>query len=754
MRIFVISEDQELVASMVEEFERLGCSLIDDSSNAQVIIADSEVVNVQQLVHAARSARKIDVLLLLPASAATSTEAPELFDAVTDIAVKPLRPGDVTARLRLIDRRRRAGNTSREQLLAMAVEAAGDVVEITDPNTVLQYVNSAFEKTLGYSVEEAIGSTPAQLFRSRLHDKEYFQAIEEELANGRPWSGRLISKAKDGRLVHFDSTLAPVFDDEGRMTHHIAVKRNVTDRIAAEAELRATNDALEQARDAALAASRAKSQFLANMSHELRTPLNAIIGYSEMLTEEAEDLGNEVFISDLGKIRSAGAHLLALINDILDLSKIEAGHTELFLEMFDLRALIHTCVATLQPMAHQRGNQLVVEYTLEFGELKGDLTKIRQAMLNLMSNANKFTERGPILIRVRADEAPDGREGEWFAVEVTDTGIGMTDEQQQRLFKPFAQADASTTRKYGGTGLGLVISQRFCEMMGGHITVASAIEEGSTFTIHLPRYVDVPSEAPASARPEGARHRVLVIDDDPTTHDILTRTLGDAGFQVDCVENGPDGLLYAQEQRPDVIVLDVLMPGMDGWAVLASLKQSERTSHIPVIMLTVVEKTGGGMTLGAADFLVKPVSPREMVRVVRSHCEHACANVLLVEDDPATREVMRRTLTNAGHEVREAENGRIGLEMLANYRPDLIVLDLLMPEVDGFMFLEQLMADDERRDIPVVVATAKVLTPEDREKLHVAAHKIIEKNAWTRRELMQVVSRRVGEVLASRTNVS
>jgi signal transduction histidine kinase/DNA-binding response OmpR family regulator len=494
------------------------------------------------------------------------------------------------------------------------------------------------------------------------------------------------------------------------------------------------------------AATQAKSTFLANMSHELRTPLNAIIGYSEMLQEEAADLGQEDFIPDLQKIHAAGQHLLALINDILGLSKIEAGKMDLYLETFELSTVLQDIVTTIQPLVEKNANTLEVQCAAALGAMRADLTKVRQALFNLLSNACKFTTQGTITLEAARD-AVDG--ADWITFRVTDTGIGMTPEQMEKLFQAFSQADASTTRQYGGTGLGLAITRHFCQMMGGDITVESAVGQGSTFTIRLPATVvdpktfvaSAPQSASASAVPplKGAP-TVLVIDDDPTVHDLMRRFLGKEGVQVVTAASGEEGLRLAKTLHPVAITLDVLMPGMDGWAVLTALKADPTLADIPVIMLTIIDDKHLGYTLGATDYLTKPIDWNRLAVVLRKYrCVDPPCRVLVVEDEADMRQLLRRMLEQAGWAVTEAANGYEALARLAEDRPHLILLDLLMPEMDGFAFVEALRQQDAWRSIPVVVVTAKDLTPADRQRLNGYVEQILQKGAYSREALLREV---------------
>jgi signal transduction histidine kinase/CheY-like chemotaxis protein len=499
-------------------------------------------------------------------------------------------------------------------------------------------------------------------------------------------------------------------------------------------------------------ASQHKSQFLANMSHELRTPLNAIIGVTEMLLDDARALRPED-VEPLERILRAGKHLLALINDILDLSKIEAGKIELHVESFAITPLIDDVVTTVGSLAEKNGNRIVVDVPADIGRMSADTLRVRQALLNLASNASKFTEGGLVTITgERRHEA--GRE--WVTFAVTDTGIGMTPAQTARLFEDFTQADASTTRKYGGTGLGLAISRRFCRLMGGDITVESTLGAGSTFTMRLPAKVEgaatatAPQGAPVEdrrpvRRPSTAR-TVLVIDDDPTVRDLMERFLIKEGFSVVLAEGAVEGLRRAREIHPAAITLDVMMGDLDGWTVLAALKGDPALADIPVILVTIVDEKNKGYALGAADYLVKPIDRDRLARVLRKLCgDRASRDVLIIEDDDTTREVLRDALARDGWSVAQAENGRVGLTRLAEKIPDVILLDLMMPEMDGFEFIAELRRTPEWRHLPVLVVTARDLSEEDRRRLSGGVQQIIQKGAYDRDALLS----EVGRVLAA-----
>jgi signal transduction histidine kinase/ActR/RegA family two-component response regulator len=371
-------------------------------------------------------------------------------------------------------------------------------------------------------------------------------------------------------------------------------------------------------------ASRAKSTFLANMSHELRTPLNAIIGYSEMLEEEAHDASTVETVQDLQKIKSAGKHLLALINDVLDLSKIEAGKMSLHLETFEVSGMIEEIVTTLQPAIEKNSNTLWVHLAKDVGMMQADITKVRQILFNLLSNACKFTDHGTISVDV--DQSTEQGQ-DWLRFRVTDTGIGISAKQKENLFQEFVQADTSIARKYGGTGLGLAITHRFVQLMKGRIGVESEPGEGSTFTVHIPAQVKLEAVGPTQAEGDSdanfeiktGRDTILVIDDDVAVRELMSRFLGKLGFNVLTVASGEEGLRLAKQVRPVLITLDVVMPGCDGWSVLTKLKADSELSKIPVIMVTIVDNQPRGLDLGASNYLIKPVDRERLAVLIEKH---------------------------------------------------------------------------------------------------------------------------------------
>jgi PAS domain S-box-containing protein len=609
--------------------------------------------------------------------------------------------------------------------------------------TVFTACNKAYESAFGIDRDNFIGKTALDL--------DYL-----------PEDKRRMYQDDDARLIHAGG----FSQDETRLAYADGKRHNVmywrtTFEIAEGVpggmiggffditELKSLQDDLELAKEAADSANQAKSEFLANMSHELRTPMNAILGYSEMLMEEAEDLKQEEFIPDLKKINKAGTHLLALINDVLDLAKIESGKMEAFPEDINLDNLIDDVSATAHPLMKKNHNKLSIERGNQLGSAYQDLTKLRQNLFNLLSNAAKFTHDGTITLHINRTE----QEGtDWLTFAVSDTGIGIAEDKIEHIFEEFSQADGSTTRDYGGTGLGLAISRRFCKLLGGDLSAHSELGKGSTFTIRVPAILPgLEQQSPfAEAAPAttetGLKEKckdgstILVIDDDPEAREIIERFLIKDGFTVITAASGEQGLHLAHEYQPAAITLDVMMPGMDGWSFLRVLKADPELRKIPVIMLTMIDDRTRGYSLGAVDYLTKPVDHEQLHKALsRYHCADEICPVLLVEDDIDTRELIAGTLKKAGWTVSEAGNGKEALDIMPSIQPRLILLDLMMPVMDGFEFLAAMRTNPEWQDIPVIVITAKDLTAEDREQLSGLVEDVFEKNAYTREQLLEQV---------------
>lgn len=518
-------------------------------------------------------------------------------------------------------------------------------------------------------------------------------------------------------------------------------------------ELAVTVGELQAARDQAMEASRTKSSFLANMSHELRTPLNAIIGLTELMSENAQRFGMEKAVEPLRRVLRAGRHLLDLINSILDLSKIEAGKLDLTFEAVPIKPMLEEVIGLARPLAEANKNRLVLDCPEAIGAVRADSLRLRQVLLNLLSNAAKFTKSGEVALRVlrRQDNG-----GDWVEFSVADTGIGMSAEQLGRLFEEFMQADATTTRQFGGTGLGLAITRKLCHLMGGDVSATSEQGKGSTFTVRLPAGESENRSGAAAAlvRPAEPAHTgsaeravVLVIDDDLTARELLTAYLVEQGFAVETASSGIEGLKRARELRPAAITLDVMMPDIDGWTVIAALKGDPALAGIPVVIVTIVDEAHRGIALGAAGYLTKPVDRDKLLDLLGTYRRtERPTTVLVVEDDEAQRQAIRAILEARGWTVKEAANGRLALEALSGSMPDVILLDLMMPEMDGFEVVAALQANVAWRDIPVVVVTALDVSAEDRNRLNQGVRHIVAKNATSPADLMARVGALMSEI--------
>ena len=496
-------------------------------------------------------------------------------------------------------------------------------------------------------------------------------------------------------IEQMESLAASGYDtDENSIKLTSVAFERMSDEVSA--LITARTKEMEFARDEANEASKAKSKFLANMSHELRTPLNAIIGYSELLLEEAEDLGVESMASDLKRITDSGTHLLNLINDILDISKIEAGRLELFLSEFEVSQVMELIESVAIPLGEKNSNQVVFAVSNNLGSMYSDETRLRQSLLNLISNACKFTENGTVTISANLTET---NAGESIAFQVRDTGIGMTEDQLDKVFEEFKQASDDTTSKFGGTGLGLSITKVLVEMMGGELKVESEPGEGTLFTIVLPKklHEDSSPEMPQVKQNEQELLEasdypiILIIDDDPYSHDIAKRKLADEKFRVISALGGTEGIEKAKRVEPDVILLDILMPDKDGWKVLQELKADDQLKAVPVIVISTLDDDNSTQSLGAKAFLKKPVEKDELLSNIKKIFSEEIEGkrALIIDDQEEARDLASRMLKAIGFEVDTANNGAEGLSKI-DQGFDLVILDLSMPVMDGFEFLASL----------------------------------------------------------------
>ena len=587
----------------------------------------------------------------------------------------------------------------------------------------IQTANRATRKLLGYEENELLGQPITDFFHAPAQ-------IDQPEAADKPHEGTARPKNGGGLPVLLSVSALRERTTAGAST--VWVFRDIS-------SLKATQNALVAAMQESERANHAKSQFLANMSHELRTPLNAIIGYSEMLVDEARDIGQDGMTDDLGRIHAAGKHLLGLIDDVLDLSKIEAGKMMLNREEFSLQTVIEDVAATVRPMLAERRNSLIIDCQDDLAPIISDQIKIRQILFNILSNAVKFTENGSIVVTARSKGRPDG---DWIAIEVTDSGIGMSVDQVERIFGEFIQADSSTTRKYGGTGLGLAISRKMAQMLGGEISAASMPGKGSTFTIELPTRMSEPVAAtpkpsePAAYIPQNTRvdaeRILLVIDRNPDELNRAARQLASWGFGVVSANQSLEGVRLARELHPMAILLDTTMRDAEGCAVAARLRNDTATADIPII--------------ATPDMSGEPID-RERLLDRLSALLPPTANklTLVVDGDAAMRQLLARSLGKVGWKVTEAENGQDAMARIGEAMPDLIILDLM---ADGEAFLQTLKNNPDTASVPVMVVTAKQITAGERMKLQDKAETVIEKGASGWIEAVRII----GGILAQRAD--
>jgi len=551
-----------------------------------------------------------------------------------------------------------------------------------------------------------------------------------------------------GRLVLVSGPFSPSFggDELSRVKQFMTAVTAGLDRRRLVAELKDANVQLKEA-------SEHKSVFLANMSHELRTPLNAIIGFSELMLDAKESqLDQETQKRFLAQVHASGKHLLGLINDILDLSKVEAGQMELRLQMVAIEPLVAQVLSIVEPLAGQKGIKLESRLA-GIGEVVADAGKLKQMLLNLVSNSIKFTpDAGTVTVTGKRFRSA-------VEISVADTGIGISEADQAQIFHEFHQVDPGPGRRQQGTGLGLALTRRFALLHGGEVRVRSKIGEGSVFTLRLPvqptpAELDAPQLVPAKQAVDLSRPLVLVIEDDPGAAELLTRQLQLGGFRTEIARTGTEAMAKARTLRPAAITLDILLPELDGWEVITRLKREEETSDIPVIIVSVVDNPELGKALGALDYFVKPVDGRELVeRLARFKLEPRETNggttVLVVDDEAANRTWLTRILEPEGFNVVIAAGGREAIELARAHPPDLVLLDLMMPEVTGFDVVEALRADPGTQDTPIMILTARHLSETDKRHLNGHVSTILSRGSLGASDLLgllhQVVDKRGAE---------
>jgi PAS domain S-box-containing protein len=620
-----------------------------------------------------------------------------------------------------------------EMKFRSVAQSANDAIVSTDQRGNIIAWNHGAERIFGYQETEVLGKSLTMLMPAR-YQAAHEQGLERMRGGGAAkilgQTLELAGHRKSGQEFPLEVSLSGWKTGEG--TFYTGIIRDITERKQAEEALQALTASLEHkvrertaelevARDQALTATQHKSEFLANMSHELRTPLNAVIGFSEVLLEKMFGELNPKQEEYLGDILGSGRHLLALINDILDLAKVESGHMELDIGTFDLPAVLNSTFMLIRERAMRHSIHVSLDIDHRLGRFIADERKLKQSLLNLLSNALKFTpEDGTVSLKAVLQDVG-------VEISVTDTGIGIEPEFQQKIFEEFIQV-GDHLRKREGTGLGLALTKKFIELHGGRIWVQSAKGQGSTFTFTLPVLPTpekrlAPTVAMPDAHPNANSPLVLVVEDDPAAAKLLSIYLMEAGFSVEVAADGDAGFEKAKNLRPALITMDILIPKTDGWELLTRLKADQATVSIPVVVVSIIDERGRGFSLGAADYLLKPVDRevlvRVMQRVVRSRArDQRGRSVLIIDDDPLILELMEAVLRPEGFEVLKARDGRQGLQIARERNPDLVVLDLLMPDMNGFEVVDEMHGCPETAAIPIVVLTNKSLSREEKDRLN------------------------------------
>ncbi|OUR96921.1 hypothetical protein A9Q84_11335 [Halobacteriovorax marinus] len=616
------------------------------------------------------------------------------------------------------------------------------LVSITDVNGKITYVNEKFCEISKYTEEELLGKDH-RILNSSFHPKSFIKNLWDTIIQGNVWQDEICNRGKYGDTFWVDSTIVGYKDLSGEITQFVAISNDVTEKKLADENIR-------RAIDEANKANKSKSEFLANMSHELRTPMNAVLGYTQLLKKtfkKKEELSE--YIVDLDEIEYSGKHLLSLINDVLDISKIEAGKMETNIEEFEVVSELESIANIVQPLATKGHNKFEYFIDSELDHMNSDVTKLKQIILNFLSNAFKFTKDGKIILNAKK---VNFQEGQALFVEVIDTGIGMSKDHLDKIFDSFTQADSSMTRKYGGTGLGLSISKKFVEMLGGVIEAKSVEGVGSTFSMTVPLNLESAILNWEERQPErtkvpftkilGNELTILIIDDQERMHDITRKSFQDFEYRFLSAYDGETGIAMAREQHPDIILLDIEFPGISGWDILNILKNDEQLADIPVIMATVSGDKNTAFSLGASGFLQKPIEHEVLAKVLAKYgCETPPCLALVVEDEKINQDLMCRILKKEGWAVDVADNGLVALEMMKKKTPEIIFLDLMMPEMDGFSFLDEIKKHAEWANIPIIVVTAKELSKEEKHKLDHGVRTYLQKGEYSIDELEEELIR-------------
>ncbi|MDQ6718462.1 MAG: PAS domain S-box protein, partial [Gemmatimonadota bacterium] len=746
-----ISDPQEVIARAKTLSVELGTS-ITPGFEALVFKASRGIEDIYELTYFRKDGSRFPAVVSVTA----------LRDPQGSIIGYLLIGTDNTARKQIEDERVKLDQRLRDQhfYTRSLIESNIDALITTDPRGIITDVNKQMEALTGCTRDELIGAP----FKNYFTDPQRAEAgINRVLAEGKVTNYELNARARDGTLTLVSYNATTFHDRDRRLQGVFASARDMTELKLIEQTLQQKNVELE-------GASRMKSEFLANMSHELRTPLNAIIGFSEVLADGLIGDMTDKQRGFIGDIFSSGKHLLSLINDILDLSKVEAGKMLLDLELVPVESLFVNSLSIIREKAAARHIELKLDVASDLGSVRADPRKVKQIVYNLLSNAVKFTvDGGSVTLaakRVRRSDVGciEGEAGgrtfpladsdfaEFLKITVDDTGIGITPEGMDRLFKPFSQIDSGLARKFEGTGLGLAMVKLLAELHGGVVALESVVGKGSRFTVWIPfRREDEPAlPLPKFSSPQiviaPTTRTALMIEDDYKSADLIRVQLEAEGFTVLHAVNAEAGLLVAAEQPLALITLDIMLPHMDGWEFLSRIKQIDALKHIPVVIISIVADPARGFALGAASVMQKPISRLDLSEALAllgllTDDEAKQVKVLVVDDDPKAVELIAVRLSGLVHTILRASGGKEAIEVARRELPHLIVLDLMMPEVNGFDVVDALQADYETSSIPIVVVTAKKLTPQDRSRLNGYVTVVMEKGAMNRERFTAEVRR-------------
>ena len=635
-----------------------------------------------------------------------------------------------------ITRRKQAEDALEQEqsLLKAFMDNTTDHIYFKDKESRFIRINKAQTNLFRLSdAREALGRTDAEFF-TKEHAQQAYADEQEVIRSGIPMAAKEEKETwPSGEETWVSTTRAPLFDRSGQIIGTFGISRDITERVRAQEELQTAKEAAEYA-------DRAKSDFLANMSHELRTPLNAIIGFAEILRDEIIGPIRPDQKELVVDIHTSGRHLLNMINDILDLSKIEAGTMELDFEIFSIVDTMEEVNTVVNALASKKQIHLIQEFDRDI-TVTADKTKFKQILYNLLANGVKFTnEGGRVTTQLEISENS-------LLVRVIDTGVGITPEDQEMLFQAFTQVDTSKARAHEGTGLGLALTKRLVELHGGEIWVESTVGEGSTFSFTLPiqrHAASSPAPTPSNLPSTTDNRTILVAEDNEQAAHLLGIYLMEAGYRVEYATDGEAAIAKAAEIKPFAITLDIMLPKKDGWQVLRALKANPDLQSIPVIIVSITEERQLGFGLGAVDHLVKPIDKTALLASLRSlrlPAQNGSVRILVIDDDPQAIRLLSTILESEGYDVLKAYGGQEGIDLAIAEAPALIILDLAMPEVDGFQVVKRLAEHPGACDIPIVICTAMDLTDEEKDRLNGQIQSVIEKTGNVRQKLLDAIRR-------------